>query len=46
MCREDADQWIRHNMAQLSRIYPKGSRFGSDNPDPVAFWEATPTPPP
>jgi len=31
-------QWQVHNMRQVSRIYPKGTRVKSDNLDPLPHW--------
>lgn len=31
---------MAYNMHQLSRIYPKGTRFGSSNYDPTPAWNA------
>ncbi len=33
-----ANVLIRYNRHQLSRVYPKGSRFESSNYDPLPFW--------
>lgn len=32
------DDYIKHNMWQLSRVYPSGMRTDSSNYDPVPLW--------
>lgn len=33
-----ATDFIEYNSRQLSRIYPKGTRTGSSNYDPMDYW--------
>lgn len=40
LAKNSLEHFIQHNKRQLSRIYPAGSRIGSTNYDPVAFWMA------
>lgn len=35
-----ASDWVKHNTAHLSRVYPKGSRLSSSNYNPIPYWEA------
>ncbi|KAF7222962.1 1-phosphatidylinositol 4,5-bisphosphate phosphodiesterase delta-1 isoform X1 [Nothobranchius furzeri] len=37
---ESANDYIRHNVEKLSRVYPAGSRTNSSNYDPVPLWNA------
>jgi len=36
--KEDPTAFVDYNKRQLSRIYPKGARVGSDNYQPQMFW--------
>ena len=40
LCASVRDKWIKHNLRQLSRVYPKGTRVDSSNLDPVKPWSA------
>jgi len=33
-------RWATHNMAHISRMYPRGSRLNSSNYNPAALWDA------
>lgn len=35
-----ANDYIRHNVDKLSRVYPAGSRTDSSNYNPVPLWNA------
>jgi len=37
---KEATTYVEYNMYQLSRIYPKGTRFDSSNYDPVPSWNS------
>jgi hypothetical protein len=30
--------WFRHHQTLLTRVYPKGTRFGSSNYSPLPGW--------
>lgn len=30
--------WLQHHQTLLTRVYPKGTRFGSSNYSPVPGW--------
>ncbi|CBY32665.1 unnamed protein product [Oikopleura dioica] len=36
--KEESAQFIKHTNRELARIYQNGSRFQSDNYDPLPFW--------
>ncbi|WVQ71248.1 hypothetical protein IAR50_000773 [Cryptococcus sp. DSM 104548] len=38
--KEDKGTWVKHNMKHISRVYPKATRLGSGNYDPVDAWSA------
>ncbi|XP_053738772.1 1-phosphatidylinositol 4,5-bisphosphate phosphodiesterase delta-1-like isoform X2 [Synchiropus splendidus] len=38
LAEKSANDYIRHNVDKLSRIYPAGSRTDSSNYDPVPLW--------
>ena len=38
LIREHAREFVAYNQRQLSRIYPRGTRFDSSNYNPYQFW--------
>ena len=38
LVKEEPEEYIKHNLFQLSRIYPAGSRTDSTNYDPEPVW--------
>jgi hypothetical protein len=40
LSKEECPDFVRHNLRQLSRIYPAGSRVASTNYDPMPMWLA------
>ena len=38
LIREYAREFVAYNQRQLSRIYPRGTRFDSSNYNPYLFW--------
>ncbi|XP_062337457.1 1-phosphatidylinositol 4,5-bisphosphate phosphodiesterase delta-1b isoform X1 [Osmerus eperlanus] len=40
LAEESANNYVRHNVDKLSRIYPAGSRTDSSNYNPVPLWNA------
>jgi Ca2+-binding EF-hand superfamily protein len=36
--KEESANFVKHTNRELARIYPNGSRFYSDNYDPMPFW--------
>ena len=38
LIREYAKEYVAYNQRQLSRIYPRGTRFDSSNYNPYLFW--------
>ena len=40
LIRCGAKEFLSYNQRQLSRIYPRGTRFDSSNFDPYLFWPA------
>eukprot|EP00794_Sanderia_malayensis_P017475 gene17475-19222_t len=40
LLKEEPINFVNYNKMQLSRVYPKGGRVGSDNYMPQVFWNA------
>lgn len=40
LIRDYAKEFVAYNQRQLSRIYPRGTRFDSSNYNPYQFWPA------
>ncbi|OXB38510.1 phosphatidylinositol phospholipase C, delta [Cryptococcus neoformans] len=38
--KENKGDWIKHNFKHISRVYPRGTRLGSTNFNPVDAWSA------
>ncbi|XP_034246748.1 1-phosphatidylinositol 4,5-bisphosphate phosphodiesterase gamma-1 isoform X1 [Thrips palmi] len=38
ICQKGRSYFIKYHQHQLSRVYPKGSRVDSSNPDPIPLW--------
>ncbi|XP_051158448.1 1-phosphatidylinositol 4,5-bisphosphate phosphodiesterase gamma-1 isoform X2 [Leptopilina boulardi] len=38
ICQQEIKFFIKYHQMQLSRIYPKGSRFDSSNYNPIPMW--------
>ena len=38
--KENKADWVKHNMAHISRVYPRAVRLNSTNYDPVPCWAA------
>ncbi|KAE8540073.1 hypothetical protein D1P53_004011 [Cryptococcus gattii VGV] len=38
--KENKADWIKHNFKHISRVYPRGTRLGSTNYNPVDAWSA------
>jgi phosphatidylinositol phospholipase C beta len=38
LIRDSAKEFVAYNQRQLSRIYPRGTRFDSSNYNPYLFW--------
>lgn len=38
LIRDQAREFVAYNQRQLSRIYPRGTRFDSSNYNPYSFW--------
>ena len=40
LAEDHGPEWVRHNIRQLTRIYPAGTRTDSSNYSPVNLWLA------
>ncbi|XP_026279095.1 1-phosphatidylinositol 4,5-bisphosphate phosphodiesterase gamma-1 isoform X3 [Frankliniella occidentalis] len=38
ICQKGRSYFVKYHQHQLSRVYPKGSRVDSSNPDPIPLW--------